>query len=187
MRKILCNATAYQLMTKVREEGLDKAYDWFMELSKTENLNPREQMHIVLLAGGIRESVEQGFKNSVEVPWTWNAPKVDVRFGNGTVGELKTGNRVVDIDVNSFYARIPKVIADEANIIHGTKELPKQKSTKRQPSSKCLDDARKALGKYPYNEGTNYLVGDGYFSRSCRDKYGDRMWDEACEIVRKER
>ena len=156
MRKILCNATAYQLMTKVREEGLDKAYNWFMELSKTENLNPREQMHIVLLAGGIRESVEQGFKNSVEVPWTWNAPKVNV-------------------------------IADEANIIHGTKELPKQKSTKRQPSSKCLDDARKALGKYPYNEGTNYLVGDGYFSRSCRDKYGDRMWDEACEIVRKER
>ena len=156
MRKILCNATAYQLMTKVREEGLDKAYDWFMELSKTENLNPREQMHIVLLAGGIRESVEQGFKKSVEVPWTWNAPKVNV-------------------------------IADEANIIHGTKEIPKQKSTKRQPSSKCLDDARKALGKYPYNEGTNYLVGDGYFSRSCRDKYGDRMWDEACEIVRKER
>lgn len=156
MRKILCNATAYQLMTKVREEGLDKAYDWFMELSKTENLNPREQMHIVLLAGGIRESVEQGFKNSVEVPWTWDAPKVNV-------------------------------IADEANIIHGTKELPKQNNTKRQPSSKCLDDARKALGKYPYNEGTNYLVGDGYFSRSCRDKYGDRMWDEACEIVRKER
>lgn len=156
MRKILCNATAYQLMTKIREEGLDKAYDWFMELSKTENLNPREQMHIVLLAGGIRESVEQGFKNSVEVPWTWNTPKVNV-------------------------------IADEANIIHGTKALPKQKSTKRQPSSKCLDDARKALGKYPYNEGTNYLVGDGYFSRSCRDKYGDRMWDEACEIVRKER
>lgn len=156
MRKILCNATAYQLMAKVREDGLDKAYDWFMELSKTENLNPREQMHIVLLAGGIRESVEQGFKNSVEVPWTWNAPKINV-------------------------------IADEANIIHGTKELPKQKNTKRQPSSKCLDDARKALGKYPYNEGTNYLVGDGYFSRSCRDKYGDRMWDEACEIVRKER
>lgn len=156
MRKILCNATAYQLMTKVREDGLDKAYDWFMELSKTENLNPREQMHIVLLAGGIRESVEQGFKNSVEVPWTWNAPKVNV-------------------------------IADEANIIHGTKELPKQKRTKSQPSSKCLDDARKALGRYPYNEGTNYLVGDGYFSRSCRDKYGYRMWDEACEIVRKER
>lgn len=156
MRKILCNATAHQLMTKVREDGLDKAYDWFMELSKTENLNPREQMHIVLLACGIRESVEQGFKNSVEVPWTWNAPKVNV-------------------------------IADEANIIHGTKELPKQKSTKRQPSSKCLDDARKALGEYPYNVGTNYLVGDGYFSRSCRDKYGDRMWDEACEIVRKER
>lgn len=156
MRKILCNATAYQLMAKIREDGLDKAYDWFMELSKTENLNPREQMHIVLLAGGIRESVEQGFKNSVEVPWTWDTPKVNV-------------------------------IADEANIIHGTKELPKQKSTKRQPSSKCLDDARKALGKYPYNEGTNYLVGDGYFSRSCRDKYGDRVWDEACEIVRKER
>ena len=156
MRKILCNATAYQLMTKVREDGLDKAYNWFMELSKTENLNPREQMHIVLLAGGIRESVEQDFKNSVEVPWTWNAPKVNV-------------------------------IADEANIIHGTKEIPKQNSTKRQPSSKCLDDARKALGKYPYNEGTNYLVGDGYFSRSCRDKYSDRMWDEACEIVRKER
>lgn len=156
MRKILCNATAYQLMVKVREDGLDKAYDWFMELSRAENLNPREQMHIILLAGGIRESVEQGFKNSVEVPWTWNAPKVNV-------------------------------IADEANIIHGTKGLAKQKSTKRQPSSKCLDDARKALGKYPYNEGTNYLVGDGYFSRRCRDKYGDRLWDEACEIVRKER
>lgn len=42
MRTILCNATAYQLMTKVREEGLDKAYVWFMEVSKTENLSPRE-------------------------------------------------------------------------------------------------------------------------------------------------
>lgn len=53
--------TARALRDKVAEEGLDKAYDWFMEYSKTE-FTPREQMHIVLLAGGIRECVEQEFK-----------------------------------------------------------------------------------------------------------------------------
>lgn len=119
-------------------------------------LTKKEQGKVMGAFREVISKVKVTPKHSVEVPWTWNAPKVNV-------------------------------IADEANIIHDPKERAKQNSTKRQPSSKCLDDARKALGKYPYNEGTNYLVGDGYFSRSCRDKYGDRMWDEACEIVRKER
>lgn len=54
------------------------------------------------------------------------------------------------------------------------------------PSAKCLKDARKALGAYPYNEGCNFLVGDGYFSRSCVDKYGSRQWEAALEQVRQE-
>ena len=50
-------------------------------------------------------------------------------------------------------------------------------------SSKCMRDARKALGAFPYNEPGNYLVGDGYFSRDCINKYGQKQWDEACRLV----
>lgn len=102
-------------------------------------------------------------KHTVEVPWTWGGADVEA-FAKEVLPFVPSPKEVS-----------PKRAANA------------QGNSKHQPSSKCLDDARKALGKYPYNEGTNYLVGDGYFSRSCRDKYGDRMWDEACEIVRKER
>lgn len=54
-------------------------------------------------------------------------------------------------------------------------------------SANCMRDARKALGVFPYDEPGNYLVGDGYFSRSCIGKYGQKMWDAACEQVRNEK
>lgn len=54
-------------------------------------------------------------------------------------------------------------------------------------SANCMRDARKALGVFPYDEPGNYLVGDGYFSRSCIGKYGQKMWDAACEQVQNEK
>lgn len=56
----------------------------------------------------------------------------------------------------------------------------------KKPSAKCLNDARKACAVKPYNTPSNYLFGDGYFAQSCRDKYGERMWNMACEMVRAE-
>lgn len=63
-----------------------------------------------------------------------------------------------------------------------------QKSCKgvKRPNAKCLDDARKACGVKPYNQPGNYLMGDGYFSKSCRDKYGEYYWNLACKMVREE-
>lgn len=124
-------------------------------------------------------------KHTVEVPWTWSE--------NGLSADPEEGYRdMIKVTPLADSAHGPggsvsvsgrALTNDELKTVYTSKE----KQNKRSPSSKCLDDARKSLGKYPYNEGTNYLVGDGYFSRSCRDKYGDHMWDEACEIVRKER
>lgn len=48
---------------------------------------------------------------------------------------------------------------------------------------KALDDARKIQGKGKYNTFTNFCYGDGYFARSCIDKYGERVWQMANEIV----
>ena len=62
----------------------------------------------------------------------------------------------------------------------------KCKGVNNKPSAKCLDDARKACAVAPYNTPSNYLFGDSYFSKSCRDKYGDRRWDLACKMVREE-
>lgn len=58
--------------------------------------------------------------------------------------------------------------------------------TKREPSKKCLDDARKIMGKKPYNQPGNYLVGDGYFARDCINRYGEAMWNAACKQVENE-
>ncbi len=58
---------------------------------------------------------------------------------------------------------------------------------KRMPSAKCLDDARRIQGKGKYRTMMNFCYGDGYFARSCIDKYGEAMWKEANEIVRKEK
>lgn len=51
---------------------------------------------------------------------------------------------------------------------------------------KALDDARRIQGKGKYNTFTNFCYGDGYFARSCIDKYGERVWEKANEIVRGE-
>lgn len=67
------------------------------------------------------------------------------------------------------------------------KVKPKVEGKAKQPSKACLNDARKAMGVAPYNQGVNYLVGDGYFAMSCIKKYGEVMWDRACEIVRGEK
>ena len=60
------------------------------------------------------------------------------------------------------------------------------KTKKPKISEKALNDARKILGKKPYNESTNYLVGDGYFSRDCITKYGEKVWQDALNFVRDE-
>lgn len=63
----------------------------------------------------------------------------------------------------------------------------KAASGKRTPSARCLDDARRIQGKGEYRSMMNYCYGDGYFARSCIDKYGEAMWKEANEIVRNEK
>ena len=52
---------------------------------------------------------------------------------------------------------------------------------------KALDDARKIQGKGKYNSFTNYCYGDGYFARSCIDKYGEKVWEMANKIVSEEK
>ena len=65
-----------------------------------------------------------------------------------------------------------------------SKRVAEQKSRGKQPSKKCLDDARKSCGVKPYNTMTNYCWGDGYFSMACINKYGEELWDLACKMVR---
>lgn len=66
-------------------------------------------------------------------------------------------------------------------------KVQKAASGKRMPSAKCLDDARRIQGKGKYRSMMNFCYGDGYFARSCIDKYGEAMWKEANEIVRNEK
>ncbi|WII71745.1 hypothetical protein QJS83_14870 [Bdellovibrio sp. 22V] len=53
-------------------------------------------------------------------------------------------------------------------------------------SEAALKAARMIQGKPPYNTWTNYCYGDGYFARSCIDKFGEKMWEAANELVRGE-
>ena len=57
---------------------------------------------------------------------------------------------------------------------------------KYKPSARAKSDARMLLGKGVYNTPGNYLFGDGYFAKSCLDKYGEKDWNAACEAVRLE-
>lgn len=125
-------------------------------------LTKKEQGRVMGAFREVISKVKVTPKHTVEVPWTWGGA-----------------------DVEAFAKEVLPFVPSSKEV--PPKRVPNaQDHSKRSPSSKCLDDARKALGKYPYNEGTNYLVGDGYFSRSCCDKYGDRMWEDALEQVRQE-
>lgn len=159
MRKQLVIALAYDLKNFSNRE---EAYEWFLKTVEEYKLDSHEQFSLVFI-GGMNHRPENPEPPKV-CPW-----------------EEKKVSYETDQPGNELTYLVKK------------KEEVARKVEKRMPqrlvhvSANCMKDARKALGAYPYNEGTNYLVGDGYFSRSCRDKYGDRMWDEACEIVRKER
>lgn len=71
----------------------------------------------------------------------------------------------------------PKV---KAKLFHGGRGGGKSQAN---VPLKALDDARKIQGKGKYNTFTNYCFGDGYFARSCIDKYGAKVWEMANEIV----
>ena len=175
MRNLLCNNLAQELKRKVDELGMDLAYNWFTERASAEKLTASEQFYTVLLSGGIKDAVIAELpKTERKAPW------------------------VQDTDVNSTYARIPTVI-DEAhhpvkpgeftNLSKRSKKAtqPRTPTKRPMPSSSCMRDAKKACGVAPYDVPGNYLVGDGYFANDCRKKYGEKMWDYACELVRKQK
>lgn len=66
-------------------------------------------------------------------------------------------------------------------------EKKEPKAALREPSAKCLDDARRIQGKGKYNSFGNFCYGDGYFAQSCIHKYGEKMWNRANEIVSNEK
>lgn len=177
MRQILCNSMAYELMLKVKEVGIEKSQDWFMERSKAENMTNSEIFYVALLSGGIGDHmVEPLPKPKAEIPWLKRDIVVfDEAHHPVTAGEftnLKQRGEQKQRKGEYINPKQPKSKAPQG--------------AKPAPSSKCLKDARMAMGAAPYNEPGNYLVGDGYFSQSCVGKYGQRMWDTACEMVRKE-
>ena len=182
MRKVLCNSLAYQLMEKVKEVGMELAHVWFMDRAKEEELKNSEIFYVVLLAGGIHDHMVSDPPKTVrKAPW-------EIERG------YKDGKKAADF-----------IIADEAHhpikpgeftqLVERSKTKskvnPKQAQgrapTRPMPSSSCLRDAKKARGVFPYDEPGNYLVGDGYFARDCISKYGEKMWDYACELVRKQK
>lgn len=175
MRMILCNSLAYQLMEKVKEVGMDLGYNWFMEQSFKEQLTTSEQFYVVLLAGGIKGAIESEPPKSVRV-YPWEIEQKDYQVFKGMSEQDKQ-----------------RYLNGEFTDLRQQKEEVARKVEKRMPqrpvhvSANCMKDARKALGVFPYDEPGNYLVGDGYFSRSCISKYGQKMWDAACEQVQNEK
>lgn len=87
-----------------------------------------------------------------------------------------------------FHSDFLPGIMEQLNNLHKVPKKPANSMNYgvRNINSNCLRDARKALGKKPYDGGGNYLVGDGYFSRDCANKYGDKQWQAALDLVRGE-
>jgi hypothetical protein len=50
--------------------------------------------------------------------------------------------------------------------------------------SQLEDDARKFIAAPPYADPGNITAGDPYFDASCRARYGEQQWREACEDLR---
>lgn len=140
-------------------ENLDNAYIWFNEQCKIHSLTSREEFKVVLLAGTMKMDLE---KVPASVPWE--------------------GDKKVNVIADEVPQPMQPMGTFQDLVTRHIKNERKNKPAVS-PSAKCLKDARKALGAAPYNEPGNYLVGDGYFSRDCINKYGQRQWDEACRLV----
>lgn len=168
MRKQLVIALAYDLKNFTNRE---EAYAWFTKTVEEYKLDSHEQFSLVFVGGGMNHRPEVETAEPKTYPW-----------------EGKPGDREISpAEFERLHQQkfeTAKNIEEHHNIIARKNPPIKQKPVT--PSAKCLKDARKALGAYPYNEGCNFLVGDGYFSRSCVDKYGSRQWEAALEQVRNE-
>lgn len=46
-------------------------------------------------------------------------------------------------------------------------------------TAECQLDADKLMGVPPYDTFSNLVAHDGYFNKSCQDKYGEIMWAKA--------
>ena len=166
MRKQLVIALAYDLKNFTNRE---EAYAWFRKTVEEYKLDSHEQFSLVFIGGGMNHHPESPEPPKV-YPW-----------------EGKPGDREIS---PAEYERLHQQKFETARSIEEHHKIERKNPPIKQkpvtPSAKCLKDARKALGAYPYNEGCNFLVGDGYFSRSCVDKYGSRQWEAALEQVRQE-
>ena len=50
-------------------------------------------------------------------------------------------------------------------------------------NNNLIDDCKKYLGLYPYNDWTNVCVSDSYFYKSICDKYGKQNVDDTIKIL----
>lgn len=158
MRKQLVIALAYDLKNFSNRE---EAYEWFRKTVEEYKLDSHEQFSLVFIGGGMNHRPE-------------------------TPEPLKTYPWEGDKKVNVIADEVPQPMQPMGTFQDlVTRHIKNERKNKPavSPSAKCLKDARKALGAAPYNEPGNYLVGDGYFSRDCINKYGQRQWDEACRLV----
>lgn len=160
MRKQLVIALAYDLKNFSNRE---EAYEWFLKTVEEYKLDSHEQFSLVFIGGGMNHRPESLEPAKV---YPWEEKKVSYETD-------QPGN--------------------ELTYLVKQKEEVARKVEKRMPqrpvhvSANCMRDARKAAGVFPYDEPGNYLVGDGYFSRSCIGKYGEKMWNAACEQVQNEK
>lgn len=171
MRKQLVIALAYELKNF---SNRDAAYEWFRKTVEEYKLDSHEQFSLVFIGGGMNHRPEVETAEPKTYPWEGGKPCTP-----------ETAFVVADEapqpmhPIGTFQDLVTRHIKNE-------RKNPPIKQKPVTPSAKCLKDARKALGAYPYNEGCNFLIGDGYFSRSCVDKYGSRQWEAALEQVREE-
>ena len=157
MRKQLVIALAYDLKNFSNRE---EAYEWFRKTVEEYKLDSHEQFSLVFIGGGMNHRPE-------------------------TPEPLKAYPWEGDKKVNIIADEVPQPVngASFTELVERHRKNERKNSPAVSPSVKCLKDARKALGAAPYNEPGNFLVGDGYFSRDCINKYGQRQWDEACRLV----
>lgn len=101
----------------------------------------------------------------------------------------KLPHRIKDLekDMRAVQKQRERRQAQETKVMHGGRGGGKSEVAKAvRVSEAALKSARMIQGKPPYNTFTNYCYGDGYFARSCIDKFGEAMWAAANEIVRGE-
>lgn len=160
MRKQLVIALAYELKNFSNRE---EAYAWFRKTVEEYKLDSHEQFSLVFIGGGMNHRPENPEPAKV---CPWEEKKVSYETD-------QPGNELTHL------------VKQKEEVARKVEKRMLQRPV--HVSANCMKDARKALGVFPYDEPGNYLVGDGYFSRDCIGKYGEKMWNVACEIVRKER